>query len=106
MSRRTTRTTTTGRTPSHKGDRAAATTKAAHAAARSATASMFEPLEDRRLFSVLTVDGTAHDDMIRLTQRGHVLTVQVNNTAKNYLAARVDAVRVNGLDGADKVSTA
>ena len=71
--------------------------------ARNATAatSMFEALEDRRLFSVLTVNGTAGADLVRLTQRNHLLTVQVNGATRAFNTLQVNGVKVNGLDGND-----
>jgi Ca2+-binding RTX toxin-like protein len=88
MTRKTTRTTRkTARTPS-----------------AAAAASLFEPLEDRRLFSAaVTVNGTAAADLIRLTQRSHLLTVQVNGATRAYNTLNVSGVKVNGLDGNDTI---
>src|SRR5437868_2529841 len=94
MSRKTNQTTAT---------RDQASTKAVRNAAASATASMFEALEDRKLFSVLTLNGTAGDDVIRLSQRGPLLSVSLNNSVKSFRAMRVDGVVVNGLDGNDVI---
>src|SRR5438067_1401707 len=77
--------------------------KAVKSAAASATASMFEALEDRKLFSVLTLNGTAGDDVIRLSQRGPLLTVSLNQSVKSFRAMRLDGVVVNGLDGNDVI---
>lgn len=89
-----------------KTSRTQATARAAtKRAAASATAGMFEALEDRRLFATLTIAGTMFNDHIRLNQTGNVLTVAMNNTFKSYSAARFTDVVVNCLDGNDKVIT-
>src|SRR4051794_36375378 len=99
---------TTGVTMSRKTNKTSgtsnkATSKAVKNAAASATASMFEALEDRKLFSVLTINGTAGDDVIRLSQRGPLVTVSLNQSVKSYRAMRLDGVVVNGLDGNDVI---
>ena len=43
-----------------------------------ASAAAFEMLEDRRLFSALTINGTGLDDLIRVNQTGTVINVNVN----------------------------
>jgi Ca2+-binding RTX toxin-like protein len=81
------------------------TRKTARTTSAAAAASMFEALEDRRLMSsVLTVNGTAGDDLIRLTQRGHLLSVQVNGVTRAYNTLRISGVKVAGQDGNDTIA--
>ena len=62
-------------------------------AAAAATASVFEQLEGRQLFSALTINGTGGDDLIRLNQQGNLLSVYVNNAPRQvHVAARYDGV--------------
>ena len=82
-------------------DRAA---RAVRSAARGAAAGVFEMLEDRRLFSVLTVDGTAGNDVISVYTSGTDIVVNNNGALSSHAAASVDQVIVNGLAGADRVS--
>ena len=44
----------------------------------------FEALEGRQLFSALVVNGTGLDDVIRITQTGPVISVDVNATHHVY----------------------
>src|SRR3982750_355904 len=82
--------------------RRAPTRRAAESAAPHAA---FEPLEDRRLFSALVVNGTGADDLIRVSQTGSVITVNVNGTPHAYPSARFDSITVNAGAGDDRVLT-
>ena len=72
----------------------------AHAAV---SAAAFEALEDRRMFSVVTVDGTNANDVISLVQGPTIVRVLVNGVGRAYIAARVDGLEINGFDGSDRV---
>ena len=88
---------TTGTRKSNKGKAAVA------AAAAGASVSMFEPLEDRKMFSVVTVNGTNANDVIALAMNSQIVRVSVNGVGRAYIASRVDGIEINGFDGADRV---
>ena len=77
--------------------------KARSAVKSAAHAAAFEALEGRQLFSALVVNGTGLDDVIRITQTGPVISVDVNATHHVYPAIRFDSVEVNALGGNDRV---
>ena len=78
-------------------------TKSRGAVRAAAHSAAFEVLEDRRLFSALTINGTGLDDIIRVNQTGSVLTVNVNGASRAYPAMRFTDVVVNALGGNDRV---
>ena len=68
------------------------------------SAAAFEALEDRRLFSVLTFDGSPGPDTIRFTQTGSMIAVNVNGVnLPAYAASSVDGIVFNGNAGDDRV---
>jgi Ca2+-binding RTX toxin-like protein len=62
-----------------------------------------QPLEARRLFAVLDVEGTAGDDTITIENNGAAYIVTVNGQATTHALASVDAVNVFCQDGNDIV---
>jgi hypothetical protein len=65
----------------------------------------FESLEDRKLFSVVTVTGTTGDDVIKVTQSSGQLHVDLNGSTTDYTASSVTQINVSAGDGNDQVLT-
>jgi len=72
---------------------------------RSAATSTCELLEDRRLFSVLTIGDTAASDVMKLSQSGSQLTVNLNGHSTVYDTTGVSEIDVNCTAGNDRVLT-
>ena len=72
---------------------------------RSAATSTCEILEDRRLFSVLTISDTAGSDLMKLSQSGSQLTVNLNGHSTVYDTTGVTEIDVNCTSGNDRVLT-
>ncbi|HEV8604562.1 MAG TPA: calcium-binding protein [Tepidisphaeraceae bacterium] len=74
------------------------------------TASLFEQLESRQMLAatltggVLTVDGSAKGDNIRVQIAGPNIVVHVNKSTRNFVRADVDSILVNGRAGNDKIN--
>src|SRR5436190_10078793 len=74
------------------------------------TASLFEQLEARQLLAavdltggVLTVQGTAKADNIRVNIAGNQVVVHLNRSTKTFSTTGLDQLRVNAGSGNDKV---
>ncbi|QOV90728.1 C2 family cysteine protease [Humisphaera borealis] len=66
-------------------------------------AAVLESLEDRRHFNV-TVNGTAGNDVINVSQQGSAIKVTLNGVTTTYANQPVFAVTVNGLAGNDQIA--
>jgi Ca2+-binding RTX toxin-like protein len=69
-----------------------------------AAAPMLEDLEQRRMLTTVTVNGTAFADSISVSTGGGIINVVMNGVISSYFAAGVTQINVYGNAGNDSIS--